>query len=545
MSFACETEYMSTKVTFLVHYNSTGSEIKVLGDAKQLGNEQLCSAPIMRRTPNSDLYFLETYIPHQTVVKYKYVVVSNGDSVITQSEERILQTNTNAEVTVNNGTLKFSGKLSLQTKKHQLVLALGENSIADRTHCITTTTTDFMCKKFVISLQGKDKRFEIDYPLVNPLQEFVFAVSERKTLDLCIDYFDSTGDIIGKSFVASRSFEDSGKCVWPIISPKTWAVIGHIIVEYLLVIPFSHPMLNGKASGINEGRIFRKSKRTLTMGHRGSGANAAISSEGKFPVLLENTLLSFRNAVSLGSDYIEFDVNMTGDGVPVIFHDFSIPLTVPTNNQTKDVKIPINSLLLEEIKLIGIANQTVSHSKGIQHDSYPTLQELLDTFPNGIGFDVEVKYPGFEESHYNHPKYSRNEMIDKVLEVVFDGLEHSDRDIFFSSFDPECCILLNQKQSKYPVFFLTEGGEALYPSDPRKNSLREAVEFCKRSHLFGVVSPISIFLNNESHPSQVQDEHLLLFTWGKQNNEPKNIATQQQLGMDGIISDHLFNSSIA
>lgn len=224
------------------------------------------------------------------------------------------------------------------------------------------------------------------------------------------------GIIIGKSFISPRAIEDSGKLSLPVIQVEDWSVIGQIILSYLYVRPYFHPVLDGKDPS-DTGRIFRKQKKLLSIGHRGSGANAAESMEGKFPPLLENTLLSFSNAATLGSDFIEFDINLSGDGVPVIFHDFSIPMMVQPNILNKKIKIPITSLLLDEFKLVATANQIDHDSKGIQHDSYPTLKELFDSFPTGVGFDIEIKYPGFEESIYCTPKFSRNDMIDKILDV--------------------------------------------------------------------------------------------------------------------------------
>lgn len=49
------------------------------------------------------------------------------------------------------------------------------------------------------------------------------------------------------------------------------------------------------------------------MGHRGAAAWAP-----------ENTLASIRKAAELGATWVEFDVMLTGDAVPVLFHDDSL-----------------------------------------------------------------------------------------------------------------------------------------------------------------------------------------------------------------------------
>jgi glycerophosphoryl diester phosphodiesterase len=52
---------------------------------------------------------------------------------------------------------------------------------------------------------------------------------------------------------------------------------------------------------------------TLVIAHRGASAEAP-----------ENTLAAFRRAVALKADGIELDVQLTREGVPVVFHDSSL-----------------------------------------------------------------------------------------------------------------------------------------------------------------------------------------------------------------------------
>ena len=50
--------------------------------------------------------------------------------------------------------------------------------------------------------------------------------------------------------------------------------------------------------------------RPVILGHRGSPNGAQ-----------ENTIASFRLALDQGADGVELDVQITSDGVPVVFHD--------------------------------------------------------------------------------------------------------------------------------------------------------------------------------------------------------------------------------
>ncbi|MCD9199702.1 glycerophosphodiester phosphodiesterase [Aeromicrobium wangtongii] len=50
----------------------------------------------------------------------------------------------------------------------------------------------------------------------------------------------------------------------------------------------------------------------LISAHRGGAADDHSS---------QNTLAAFEQAIAMGCDYVEFDVRLTADGVPVVFHD--------------------------------------------------------------------------------------------------------------------------------------------------------------------------------------------------------------------------------
>jgi glycerophosphoryl diester phosphodiesterase len=64
----------------------------------------------------------------------------------------------------------------------------------------------------------------------------------------------------------------------------------------------------------------------LIIGHRGASAVAP-----------ENTLTAFKSAILAGADGIEFDVRLSGDGVPVIIHDDTLYRTHRTRQRVADL----------------------------------------------------------------------------------------------------------------------------------------------------------------------------------------------------------------
>lgn len=75
----------------------------------------------------------------------------------------------------------------------------------------------------------------------------------------------------------------------------------------------------------------------MVIGHRGLGKNFASRRSLQ---LGENTVQSFIAAANLGASYVEFDVQLTKDHVPVIYHDFLVSET--------GIDAPVHTLTLEQ-----------------------------------------------------------------------------------------------------------------------------------------------------------------------------------------------------
>ncbi len=101
----------------------------------------------------------------------------------------------------------------------------------------------------------------------------------------------------------------------------------------------------------------------LKIGHRGAKAYA-----------IENTLSSFRKALEMGVDMVEFDVRITKDKYPVVIHDNQLMrLTKQTGRVSK--------LTLDEIKQLKV--------KG--WETIPTLGEVLEVIDNKVSMNIELK----------------------------------------------------------------------------------------------------------------------------------------------------------
>jgi hypothetical protein len=111
----------------------------------------------------------------------------------------------------------------------------------------------------------------------------------------------------------------------PLLGAAPDAVLGEVLVYYLVVRAYAPRTAD--VHRVVQALPLRNIWKTVPsedVGHRGSGAHNAKSSSGSRTWLAENTMLSFREAARNLLPFIEFDVQLSKDGVPVIWHDFHI-----------------------------------------------------------------------------------------------------------------------------------------------------------------------------------------------------------------------------
>lgn len=290
---------------------------------------------------------------------------------------------------------------------------------------------------------------------------------------------------------------------------------------------------------------------------------------------------------------------MTKDKVPVIHHDFSVCMI---NEDKYTFNTPISSLSKNQFKLVhpmvGFnfkereylkkrplkksrsytdlqafqSKWRIDHIETIEpdikefhaptmdvipkgvvniRDTHATLSEALKKIPVEVGFVVEIKYPSERYQVRENIRYhERNVYVDTVLKTIFNSLENplvSKRKIMLISFDPDICILLAQKQPRYPVFLLLSLGKGIPITpdddevegyDQRCNSFETAINFAKKIRLAGVILDALYIINN---PEKVQEAHkleLTVMTYGVQNMKESDRIIQKEAGVDSFIMDN-------
>ncbi len=117
---------------------------------------------------------------------------------------------------------------------------------------------------------------------------------------------------------------------------------------------------------------------TLWIGHRGFPA--------RYP---ENTVLSLIGALEQGADGVEFDIQVSRDGVPVVLHDESLLRTAGINRRVSELDVA-------ELLQISV-HEPVRFGDRYLGTSIATLAQVADElarFPNAYVF-AEIKHEVF------------------------------------------------------------------------------------------------------------------------------------------------------
>jgi glycerophosphoryl diester phosphodiesterase len=269
----------------------------------------------------------------------------------------------------------------------------------------------------------------------------------------------------------------------------------------------------------------------FAIGHRGSGSNRVATE------YLENSIDSFVAANDLGADFVEFDIQMSKEGVPVIYHDMigiirdsPIPDVGEAHEVMRDgrYRYVIQQFSEEEFRKTGLNTNFKTERS--------TFVDLLKKLPESLAFDIEIKYPSREKWNRSIPYPNINELVDKVLDILSEFA--GNRRIVFSSFDPIVCAMLRIKQQKWPVLQLL--------CKKKRWTQKEMIDrgfslapFHQEIGIVGFVCESVHLLESPELLAMLLNRGFLVSTYGALCNTRDGITKQLSMGIRGICTDDM------
>eukprot|EP01119_Soliformovum_irregulare_P014422 TRINITY_DN3946_c0_g1_i3.p1 TRINITY_DN3946_c0_g1~~TRINITY_DN3946_c0_g1_i3.p1 ORF type:complete len:617 (+),score=134.66 TRINITY_DN3946_c0_g1_i3:39-1889(+) len=572
---ATDRELINTSVCFKVKANTVmGEVVCLIGNIPSLGAwDWRKSLPMNTGKGTYPEWSISVDLPPGTSLEYKYIVKRASQVMAWETllNPRKLTVHPHCRMNVTDGEFNDDGFHSeyvdkgwLNEDQVQLRLFVGTPQGESQFKNISLASkVPYTVVVASSSPSTFDKETFTNVATLQPDNSFVFITNSASELKIAFSFSDMAHQhLFGRSFITPENLKtDQGILSLPIVGTGL-DVIGQMEVMYLVARPFLHAHNDSKAM---------HHRLPFWMGHRGLGARENMSTLGK-QVLTENSLVSFLTAAKMGADYVEFDVQLTKDDIPVIAHDQEIWIkTDDRNGDEVRLKIPVNKVTYNKIqKLIPMVSKEDQNMTAIQRlkqtihtrkfqeakdkttskfvnklqvtshwgklSGFPTLQELLHMVPIEVGFNIEIKYPDTIQEEIYYSQKQRNDYLDKILEVLFDHI--GERLVIISSFDPDICLLLALKQIKYPILFLTCGG-TIITSDHRRNSVDAAIQFAGTCHLAGIVSDAAPILDDLSYINKAHEAGLLLLTYGEKNMMEENVRIQKKAGVDAVIGDSI------
>ncbi|XP_064847473.1 glycerophosphocholine phosphodiesterase GPCPD1-like [Oncorhynchus masou masou] len=435
-------------------------------------------------------------------------------------------------------------------------------------HKMTTTLETSM-----ISGDGYKSRHsqpECGYALeASQWTEYVIHSMDPDNLELTFDFFEEDmgehvvpGDAhpgtVGTACLLSSFFVESGKdtgvVTLPIMKRNSRQTLGKVRVDYLVIRPIEGLQCDMSSSFT---KYWRKRSAPLDVGHRGAGSTHAA----KHTKVRENTIASFKSAANHGAAYVEFDVHLSKDCVPIVYHDLTCCISTKKKGDKLSLdlfEVPVKDLTYDQLQQLKLGHASAlkvndhkdddEEEEVDEHQPFPSFSQIFQAVPENVGFNIELKWvcqmrDGSWEGNLSS-YFNMNLFLDIILTCVLQRA--GKRRIVFSCFDPDVCTMVRQKQNKYPILFLTQGISEIYPElmDIRCRTTQIAMSFAQSENLLGISAHTEELLHNLEHIREAQSKGLVVFCWGDLNNDHDNRTKLREQGIDGLIYDRICDDQV-
>jgi glycerophosphoryl diester phosphodiesterase len=166
----------------------------------------------------------------------------------------------------------------------------------------------------------------------------------------------------------------------------------------------------------------------IVIGHRGASGHAP-----------EHTFASWDRALALGADYIEQDLQMTGDGVLVVMHDATLDRTTSGTGE-------VIAHTLAHIKQLDAGSWFNSQ---FASERVPTLREVFERYGQTTNYYIETKNP--EDAHGMEEK-----LVELMGEFELRDAAVEKWQVLIQSFSKPSLLRLQEMDPQLPLIQLVE-----------------------------------------------------------------------------------------
>jgi glycerophosphoryl diester phosphodiesterase len=235
-----------------------------------------------------------------------------------------------------------------------------------------------------------------------------------------------------------------------------------------------------------------KNNRPIIIGHRGARKYAP-----------ENSMSSFKKAIELKLDGVEFDCMSTADGLPVVMHDDNL------------FKLTGAEISLHKTPYVDVINLDIGkrYNAFFSGEKIPTLKEVLELFSGtNMLLNIELK----------HQPHQNKRFLTRVVELI-DGARNLP-EIIISSFSRDLLYQIGRIAPKINRSLLIRTKAFFFV---------DAIFFANMLAVSGINPHISI--TNSFLMKLAKMRKWRVITWTA--NDPDEIRKVCGLGVDGIITD--------
>ncbi|KAL8873220.1 MAG: hypothetical protein Q9174_001284 [Haloplaca sp. 1 TL-2023] len=393
---------------------------------------------------------------------------------------------------------------------------------------ISSKTTDIIPRNVMLPIQEDSRSVS-------------FQIDSLDSFTLDFDIYPTFGSkIIARSVglpsIFSATSSSSGHCCLPLFDPRLRA-IGQISFNFQVIKPF-----HGMPLEITHFATYWKATSQLDT-HPGA----------------------FITGSSLSGDYAQIFVQVTRDGVPVMFprwclkfsHGINLPICWMNYDQYASWGRHYHQSHDAVFDFVMESEQEgtiddIGHIHATLANTFAPLKDVLRHLPTNINVDIQVLFPtdAQEEAFGLYPSPNINDYADAILKDVFDharDVRKQDpdvtRSIVFTSHNPDICTALNWKQPNYPVLLCNDLGIVRDPSTTKSSghnsiSIKEAVRIAQSNNFMGLICSARLMSLVPALIESIKVAGLVLVTDTSDEADGRGEQSKIAEGVDGILQSN-------